>query len=95
VPELIEFTAQIIKVQQLQNDLAVRITLDLPESCIMQMAQLAECKRAGALLQVKAEPFVPELIDNLTGFDDETEKSAEGDTSGMDSRRLDLRRSKQ
>jgi hypothetical protein len=58
VAELIEFPAEIIKVQQLQNDLAIRITLDLPESCIMQMAQLAECKRAGAVLQVKAEPII-------------------------------------
>ena len=56
--ELIEFPAEIIKVQQLQHDMAIRITLDLPESCIMQMAQLAECKRAGAVLRIKAEPFV-------------------------------------
>lgn len=56
--ELIEFTAEIIKVQQLQNDLAIRITLDLPESMIMVMAQLAECKRAGALLKVQAEPIL-------------------------------------
>lgn len=56
--ELIEFPAEIIKIQQLQHDLAIRVTLDLPESCIMQMAQLAECKRAGAVLQIKAEPII-------------------------------------
>lgn len=56
--ELIEFPAEIIKVQQLQNDFAIRITLDLPEGCIWQMAQLAECKRAGAILQIKAEPMM-------------------------------------
>lgn len=58
VNEVIEFSAEIIKVQQLQNDLAIRITLDLPESCIMQMAQLAECKRAGAVLHIRAEPII-------------------------------------
>jgi len=58
IVELIEFTAEIIKVQQLANDLAIRITLDLPESEIMTMAKLAECKRQGALLQINAEPVI-------------------------------------
>lgn len=30
--ELIEFVAEIVKVQQLQNTMAVRVTIDLPES---------------------------------------------------------------
>ena len=86
--ELIEFPAEIIKVQQLQIDFAIRVTLDLPETCIMQMAQLAECKRAGAVLQIRAEPY-------LTKLDDETEKNTKGSPAGVDSRRLDLRRNKQ
>ena len=69
VVEPIEFQAEIIKVQQLQNDLAIRVTLDLPESMIMVMAQLAECKRAGALLRIKADPYLPDQPQTAGRFD--------------------------
>jgi hypothetical protein len=51
--ETIVFPAEIYKVQTLVDN-GVRITLDLPETCIMQMAQLAECKRAGIVLEFTA-----------------------------------------
>jgi hypothetical protein len=53
--EPIEFTAVVYKVQTLV-DCGVRVTLDLPETAIMQMAELAECKRAGVALRVTANP---------------------------------------
>lgn len=50
----ISFTATVYKVQTLV-DSGVRVTLDLDENSIMQMAQLAECQKAGAILQLIAE----------------------------------------
>ena len=49
--EAIEFIAAVYKVQTLVDG-GVRVTLDLPETAIMQMAQLAECQRFGVLLEV-------------------------------------------
>jgi len=43
---VIRFTAIVYKVQTL-TDNGVRVTLDLPETAIPQMAMLAECKRDG------------------------------------------------
>jgi len=51
----IRFQATVYKVQTLVDG-SVRITLDLPESAIPQMAQLAECQRWGAVLSVEAKP---------------------------------------
>jgi hypothetical protein len=51
----IEFTAVVNKVQTL-TDGGIRVTLDLPENAIMQMAQLAECKGWGAALNVVCTP---------------------------------------
>lgn len=50
----IEFIAEVYKVQTL-TDNGVRITLDLPETAIPQMAMLAEAKRQGIVLKVTAE----------------------------------------
>jgi hypothetical protein len=47
----ITFPAVVYKVQTLV-DSGVRVTLDLPETAIMQMAQLAECQRQGVTLDV-------------------------------------------
>ena len=69
--EAIEFDAVVYKVQTLASDLGVRVTLDLPETCIPQMAMLAETKRNGLVLHFKAT--VPET---LTELDDETGKRA-------------------
>lgn len=59
----ITFPAIVYKVQTLIDN-GVRVTLDLPESCIMQMAQLAECKRAGIALEFTAIPDIQETIRN-------------------------------
>jgi hypothetical protein len=47
----IAFTASISKVYTLVDG-GIRVTLDLPENAIMQVAQMLECKRAGAALNV-------------------------------------------
>jgi hypothetical protein len=52
VTERITFSAEVNKVQTLADG-GIRVTFDLPESEIMQMAQLAECKRWGAVLTVE------------------------------------------
>jgi len=52
--DVIEFTAQVYKVQTLATDQGIRVTLDLPETAIMQMAMLAECQRAGVYLSFVA-----------------------------------------
>lgn len=41
------FPAIVYKVQTIATDNGIRLTLDLPESAIPQMAMLAECKRDG------------------------------------------------
>ena len=47
----IKFAAAVAKVQSLADG-GLRLTLDLPEDAIMQAAQLMECKRWGAMLEV-------------------------------------------
>lgn len=49
----ITFPAEVYKVQTL-IDGGIRVTLDLPEDCIPQMAMLAEAKRVGIALNFKA-----------------------------------------
>jgi hypothetical protein len=51
----IKFAATVYKVQTLVDG-GVRLTLDMPETCIMQMAQLAECQRFGVVLEFVAKP---------------------------------------
>ena len=53
--EKIVFSAEVIRVQTMESG-AIRVTLDMSEDSIMQMAQLAECKRWGAVLSVVCEP---------------------------------------
>jgi hypothetical protein len=50
----IRFTAEVYKVQTLV-DHGVRITLDLPEDAIPQMAMLAEAQRQGIALEFTAK----------------------------------------
>ena len=57
----IEFTAQVYKVQTL-TDNGIRVAFDLPETCSMQMAQLAECQRFGVLLKITAIPDIKEEL---------------------------------
>lgn len=51
--EKIIFSAAVYKVQTL-SDNGIRITLDLPETAIPQMAMLAETKRQGVALVFEA-----------------------------------------
>jgi hypothetical protein len=64
------------------TDHGVRVTLDLPEDAIPQMAMLAECKREGIPLTFEAK-----LSEPLTKLDDETGKRAEKPTSRVGRRR--------
>lgn len=50
----ITFDAVVYKVQTLVDN-GIRVTLDLPETAIMQMAQLAECQRFGVMLEITAK----------------------------------------
>lgn len=58
--EAITFTAQVYKVQTLVDN-GIRLTLDLPETAIPQMAQLAACQREGLALRFTAVEAVQEL----------------------------------
>ena len=80
----IQFQAVVYKVQTLVDG-GIRITLDLPESAIMQMAQLVECKQYGKSLDFAV---------SLTEFDHETKKGAEGESAGLGRRRSANRRDK-
>ena len=51
---VIRFEAVVYKVQTLADG-GVRVTLDLPETCIPQMAMLAETKRDGIPLMFTAK----------------------------------------
>lgn len=51
--EKIVFPASVYKVQTL-TDNGIRLTLDLPETAIPQMAMLAECRRDGIPLMFTA-----------------------------------------
>lgn len=51
---VIKFDAIVYKVQTLADG-GVRVTLDLPETCIPQMAMLAETKREGVPLIFEAK----------------------------------------
>jgi hypothetical protein len=59
----IEFVAVVYKVQTLVDN-GIRVTLDLSEDSILQMAQLAECQRFGAVLKVSCK--TTEKHDNAT-----------------------------
>jgi hypothetical protein len=64
----IQFPATVYKVQTL-TDMGIRVTLDLPEDCIPQMAMLAETKRQGIPLLFTAQ-----------NYDLDSEKIADGRT---------------
>ena len=53
--EPIKCQAVVYKVQTL-TDHGIRISLDLPETAIMQMAMFAECQRMQVLLDVQCTP---------------------------------------
>lgn len=49
----IEFVAVVSQVKTLADG-GIRVTFDLPEDAVMQAAQLMECKRGNAVLEIKA-----------------------------------------
>ena len=51
---IIKFPASVYKLQTLVDN-GIRLTLDLSETCIPQMAMLAECKREGIPLVFEAK----------------------------------------
>jgi hypothetical protein len=55
--EPVTFDAVVNKVQTLVDN-GIRVTLDLPETEILAMAWLAECKRDGLILSVQCTPTV-------------------------------------
>jgi len=59
----IVFIASVYKVSTLVDG-GVRVTLDLSEDSVMQMAQLAECQRFGQILTVTCT-FVNETIQKV------------------------------
>lgn len=58
MPEIkaVHFPAEIIKVQTMQ-DMAIRVTFDLPEGCTDMAMWLMEAKRRGATLEIAAVPI--------------------------------------
>jgi hypothetical protein len=86
--EKIEFVAEVVRVKTMADG-GLRFELGVGEQYIMQAAQLMECKRFGAVLQVTAEAVAQESLRDL---EDETEKGAEGSGSSVDRRRTKNRR---
>lgn len=68
MPVSIKFSATVAQVKTLADG-GIRVAFDLPESTILEAAQLMECKRAGAVLAVEAattdsaEPWAGALTD--------------------------------
>jgi hypothetical protein len=58
VADALIFVATVEKVQTMQDG-AIRLTLDLPETAISEMAALAECRRQGMVLRFEATEAEP------------------------------------
>lgn len=58
--DTIRFVAEVVKIQTMVKDYAIRLTFDLPETAIDIAALLMECKRRGAVLEIAAVPIEPE-----------------------------------
>ena len=65
--EALTFPAQVVKVQTL-TDSGLRLTLDMPESEIVAFAWLAQCKRAGVVLEITCKPDKEVLTGVKTGY---------------------------
>jgi hypothetical protein len=53
----IKFQATVARVQTLADG-GLRVTLDLPETAVMEAAQLMECKRFGVVLDILAKKSI-------------------------------------
>ena len=71
--EPLRFSAEIIKVQTMQ-DMAIRVTFDLPEGMTDIARDLMECKRRGAILEIAAIPV--EQVINPEKQEEKQEKHA-------------------
>lgn len=58
--------ATVYKVQTLVFDNSVRVTLDLPETAVMQAAMYMECQRLGVVLDITAVPKVQNVAKEET-----------------------------
>ena len=87
--EVIRFDAIVYKVQTLVDG-GLRVTLDLPETAVMQVAELMECKRFEVPLIIIAH----RNKQNLTELDDETKKEPKGKGTRVGRRRTTNRRDK-
>jgi len=65
--EPIEFIATVEKVQTMAGDGAIRVYLDLPETALMEMARLVECKVRGQVIDFTALPR--KQNENIIEFD--------------------------
>jgi len=63
----IVFCAAVYKIQTLADG-GIRLGLDLPESAILQVAQLMECKRQGFVGEVTYRPVAAEMTPNADGI---------------------------
>ncbi|MCP5019885.1 MAG: hypothetical protein GY938_32060 [Ketobacter sp.] len=55
----IEFEFTVEKVQTMADG-AIRLTLDMPETAVLQMSQFVECKRVGVAMSGEAVPIKSE-----------------------------------
>ncbi len=76
--EAIIFPATVYKVQNLV-DQGLRVTLDFPETHIMQAAMLMECKRMGVVLEINALP----MVQNTAGADTADGKKSRPDIKSL------------
>lgn len=60
-PTVIKFQAQVWSIKTLVDG-GVNVTLSLSEKEIKQVAQLLECKKGNAVLEVAAVPIKPEAV---------------------------------
>ena len=70
----IEFSGEVFKVQTLVDG-GLRVTLDLPETAIAEVAQLMECKRQGTPLK-----FMVTILQDVTNGNVKTDGRAAGHT---------------
>jgi hypothetical protein len=74
--ETIRFEATVFKLQTMAEDYGIRLTLDLPEDAIPQMAMLAEAKRQGIALTFEAKSSEPQQ--RTKGVDDRPKPRRKG-----------------
>ena len=74
--EPIAFTATIAKVQMLADG-GLRLTLDLPETAILQAAHLMEVRRQMAVVEASLVPVVMESREDASGIEQDVREQPE------------------